>query len=94
MPYIIVTLYIIEYIRSLTIFVQFYPEDHRISVMSIPKLSERAESGLHDLKVVILAWKMKNVLGSQKSLKIRTWKHYSILHVEKIISEAWRHPAK
>ena len=24
---------------------------------------------LHDLKVVILAWKTKNVVGSQKSLK-------------------------
>ena len=35
-------------------------------------LSERAKSSLHDLKIVILAWKTKNVLGSQKSLKMKT----------------------
>ena len=35
-------------------------------------LSERTKSGLHDLKVVILAWKTKNVLGSQKVWRWRT----------------------
>ena len=40
--------------------------------------SERAKSGLHNLKVVILAWKTKNVLGSQKSLKMKNWQHYSM----------------
>ena len=44
---------------------------------------ERAKSGLHDSKVVILAWKKENVLGSQKSLKMKNWKHYSMKIVAK-----------
>ena len=46
-------------------------------------LSKRAKSSLHDLKVVILAWKTENVLGSQKSLKMKNWKHYSMKIVAK-----------
>lgn len=34
-------------------------------------LSERPKSGLHDLKVAILIQKSNNVLGGQKSLKLR-----------------------
>ena len=45
--------------------------------------SERDKSGLHDLKIVILGWKTKNVLGSQKSLKMKNWKHYSMKIVAK-----------
>ena len=41
------------------------------------------KSCLHDLKVVILAWKTKNVLGSQKSLKMKNWNHYSMKIVSK-----------
>ena len=41
------------------------------------KFIKYISSGLHDLEVVILAWKTKNVLGSQKSLKMKNWKHYS-----------------
>ena len=44
---------------------------------------ERAKIGLHDLKVVILAWKTKNVLGSRKSLNMKNWKHYSMKIVAK-----------
>ena len=46
-------------------------------------LSERAKSGLHDLKVVIMAWKPKNALGSQKGLKMKNWKHASMKIVAK-----------
>ena len=38
-------------------------------MVNMLQLSERAKSNLHDLKVVILSWKTKNVLSSQKSLK-------------------------
>ena len=46
-------------------------------------LTERAKSGLHDLKVLIFARKTKNVLGSQKSLKMKNWKPYSMKIVAK-----------
>ena len=52
-------------------------------MVNMLQLSERAKSGLHDLKVVILVWKTKNVLGNQKSLKIKNWKHYSMKIVAK-----------
>ena len=55
-------------------------ESHRILV---EVYVEHAKSGLHDLKVVILAWKTKKVLGSQKSLKMKNWKHYSMKIVSK-----------
>ena len=55
-------------------------ESHRILV---EVYGERAKSGLHDLKVVILVWKTKNVLGSQKRLKMKKWKHYSMKIVAK-----------
>ena len=61
-------------------------ESHRILVEVYDEhalMSERAKSGLHDLKVMILAWKTKNVLGSQKSLKIKNCKHYSMKIVAK-----------
>ena len=32
---------------------------------------------------MIFAWKMKNVLGSQKSLKMKNWMHYSMMTVVK-----------
>ena len=61
-------------------------ESHRmlVEVYGEHAPAERsAKSGLHDLKVVILAWKAKNVPGSQKSLKMKNWKHYSMNIVAK-----------
>ena len=52
-------------------------------MVNMLQLSKRAKSGLHDLKVVILSWKTKNVLGSQKSLKMNNWNHYSMKIVAK-----------
>lgn len=46
-------------------------ESQRILVELYSKRAER----MYQLKVVILSWKTKNVLGGQKRLKIRNWKH-------------------
>ena len=72
-------------------------ESHRIlvEVYGEHALAERTcESGLHDLKVVILTWKAKNVLGSQKSLKTKNGKHYSMKIVakhKKSSQDLWSH---
>ena len=54
-------------------------ESHRIlvEVYGEHALAERT-CQKHDLKVVILAWKTNNALGSQKSLNMNNWKHYSM----------------
>ena len=61
-------------------------ESHRIlvEVYSEHALAERmCQKWFVRFKMVILAWKTKNVLGNQKSLKMKNWKHYSMKIVAK-----------
>lgn len=48
-----------------------------------------AESGLHDLKKVIVAANRKNTLEDQKSLKKSNWKYYSMKIVAKY-KKSWQ----